>query len=200
MHWQTQKPISRRNFLLTVGTLLAGAMPARAPWQKGNGRMQDSEGPNLKRRGKCQRFRLVAGYSEWRLTAAETGGQYCVIESLVPAGTGVPVHRHADQEAFYVLEGALEFATVRPSGVEWFSASEGDSVNAPSNEFHGFRNVSTRPARLLVMATAGLAAFFEEAGTPLEPGALAAGPPSPGEVERVVAIARKHGHVFLKQN
>lgn len=150
-------------------------------------------------RGTGRRIRILAGYSEWKLMAADTGGQYFVLESVVPPGGGVPIHRHRDQEAFHVLEGELEFARVTSSGVEWFSAAPGDSVHAPGNEFHGVRNRGSVPARVAVTATAGLAAFFEEAGTVLEPGSVPApGPPAPDEVQRVLAIARRHGHVFLE--
>ena len=65
------------------------------------------------RRGECPRFQLLTGHSEWRVRHADTGGQYCIFETVVPPNTGVPMHRHAQHEDFYVLEGELEVATVR---------------------------------------------------------------------------------------
>lgn len=152
------------------------------------------------RRGEGHRIRVLAGYMEWKLTPAETGGHYCVLETFVPPGARVPPHQHADHEAFYVLEGSVEVARLGPSGLGWLPVGVGDFVNVPSNEVHGFRNTGDAPARLLVTATAGLGAFFEEAGVPVSPDALPMGHPSAAEVERVLAIAHKHGHRFLQQS
>ena len=149
--------------------------------------------------GERRRIVVLAGYMEWVLSPADTNGHYCMLEAVIPPGVGVPPHQHADQEAFYILEGALEVARSGPTGLEWFPVAAGDSIHVPSNEVHGFRNVSTRSARALVVGTAGLGAFFEEAGVPLAPGTSPpTGPPSPAEIERVLAIARKHGQRFVQ--
>jgi quercetin dioxygenase-like cupin family protein len=149
------------------------------------------------RRGEGRTVRLF-GLLEWKLMPAQTEGHYCLLETVVAPGMGVPPHQHADQEAFYVLEGSLEVARLGPGGLEFFPATAGDFINVPSNEVHGFRNPGGAPARILVMATAGLGAFFLEAGVPVLPGEAApTGPPSQAEIERILAVARKHGHRFL---
>jgi quercetin dioxygenase-like cupin family protein len=151
-------------------------------------------------RGERRRMFVLAGYMEWILTPAETNGHYCMLETFIPPGAGVPPHQHVDQEAFYVVEGALEVARLGSAGLEWFTVSAGDSIHVPSNEIHGFRNASKANARTLVTATAGLGAFFEEAGIPLAPGTSPpSGPPSPADIERVRAVARKYGHRFVQQ-
>lgn len=84
--------------------------------------------------------------------------------------------------------------------MEWHPVAIGDLINVPSDEIHGFRNTGTAQARLLVTATAGLAAFFEETGVPLPSGTSASvEPPSAEEIERVLAISHKHGIRFLRQ-
>ena len=149
------------------------------------------------RRGEGRTVRLF-GQLEWKLMPAQTEGHYCLLETVVPPGMGVPPHQHADQEAFYVLEGSLEVARFGPDGLDFFPATAGDFINVPGNEVHGFRNSAGAPARILVMATAGLAAFFLEAGVRVAPGEPApTGPPSQAEIERILAVARKHGHRFL---
>ncbi len=151
-------------------------------------------------RGERRRMVILAGYMEWILTPAETDGHYCMLETFIPPGAGVPPHQHVDQEAFYILEGALEVARLSSAGLEWFPVTTGDSIHVPSNEIHGFRNTSTTKARTLVTATAGLGAFFEEAGIPIAPGTSPpTGPPSAADVERVLTIARKYGHRFVQQ-
>lgn len=152
------------------------------------------------RRGERRRMVILAGYMEWILTPAETNGHYCMLEAFIPPGAGVPPHQHVDQEAFYILEGALELARLSSAGLEWFPVTAGDSIHVPSNEIHGFRNTSTMNARTLVTATAGLGAFFEEAGLPIAPGTSPpTGPPSAADVERVLTIARKYGHRFVQK-
>jgi quercetin dioxygenase-like cupin family protein len=152
------------------------------------------------RRGERLRIVILAGYMEWILTPAETAGHYCMLETLIPPGGGVPPHQHVDQEAFYVVEGTLEVARLGREGLEWFPATAGDSIHVPSNEIHGFRNAGSTNARTLVTATAGLAAFFAEAGIPIPPGTPPpVGPPSAADVERVLTIARRHGHRFLQK-
>ena len=139
-------------------------------------------------RGERRRMVILAGYMEWILTPAETNG------------AGVPPHQHVDQEAFYIVEGTLEVACLGLGGLEWFPVTAGDSIHVPSNEIHGFRNASTANTRTIVTATAGLGAFFEEAGIPIAPGTtLPTGPPSPADIDRVLMIARKHGHRFLQK-
>ena len=148
-------------------------------------------------RGERRRIVVLAGYMEWILTPAETNGHYCMLETFVPPGAGVPAHQHAEQEAFYVMEGTLEVARSGPGGLEWFPVGVGDSIHVPSNQIHGFRNTSLANARILVTADAGLGAFFEEAGVPVTPGTAPAGPPSAADIERVRTIAHKYGHRFV---
>jgi quercetin dioxygenase-like cupin family protein len=150
-------------------------------------------------RGDRRRMVILAGYMEWILTPAETNGHYCMLETFIPPGAGVPPHQHVDQEAFYIVEGALEVARLSSAGLEWFPITVGDSIDVPSDEIHGFRNTGTTNARTVVTATAGLAAFFEEAGIPIAPGTSPPpGPPSAADVERVLTIARKYGHRFVQ--
>src|SRR6516162_3173119 len=46
------------------------------------------------------------------VTGGDSAGRYCLIDMLVPAGSGPPPHRHDFEEMFTLLEGELEF-TVR---------------------------------------------------------------------------------------
>jgi quercetin dioxygenase-like cupin family protein len=168
--------------------------------------MDASEAINMQKtiqtgsRGERRRIVILAGYLEWILTPAETNGHYCMLETFIPPGARVPPHQHVDLESFYIMEGALEVAFLRSGGLDWCPVTVGDSIHVPSNEVHGFRNTSTTNARTLVTCTAGLGAFFEEAGIPIAPGAAPPnGPPAAADVERVLAIARKHGHHFVQK-
>jgi hypothetical protein len=61
---------------------------------------------------------------------------------------------------------------------------------------HGFRNARDRDVKLLLTCAAGLGRFFEEAGTPLHENQSTRANASSEEIQRVLAIARKHGQRF----
>src|SRR6266404_5536502 len=88
----------------------------------------------------------VAGGTYTILVSGEqTGGRYCLIDMLVPAGGGPPPHRHDFEEMFTILEGELEF-TFRG---ESYTVRAGSTVNVPANAPHAFKNVSGTTAHML---------------------------------------------------
>ncbi len=45
-----------------------------------------------------------------KATAAQTGGEFLLIEELAPQGTATPLHVHPqDDESFWVLDGEMTF-------------------------------------------------------------------------------------------
>lgn len=144
------------------------------------------------RRGETPSIDVLGIQMEWKITERNSGRQYCLFEMTVPPGAGVPLHHHAEQETFWVVDGEAEFGRVVPEGPEWFAIAAGDTVNVPSWAFHGFRNPGTGSARILLTCAAGLEAFFDEVGLPVVPGdALLSGPPTQAEIERVFGAALK---------
>lgn len=123
---------------------------------------------------------------------AETGDHFGVFEAVVPPGAGIPLHHHPDVELFYMLAGQLRVLREICGAPEEFVVDCGQGGFIPAGAIHGFVNPTTQSARALITCTRGLEAFLLEAGHPPR----SAGPPSAQEVERVVAIARKHGQVF----
>jgi quercetin dioxygenase-like cupin family protein len=87
-----------------------------------------------------------------RLTAANSGGVLGLVEAMVPPLSGPVAHTHADQdETFYMIDGELEFL----DGDQTFMAAPGDVVFIPRTIRHRFKNVGSRPARMLFMYTPG---------------------------------------------
>lgn len=129
---------------------------------------------------------------------AETGGAYALMEHLVTPAANPPMHVHAgEEEAFYVLDGEIEFEV------------DGDVVHgvpgtfalAPGGRPHCFR-VLTPTARMLVLSSApggatngGSEAFFRAAGSPASAPVLPA-PEAPDPV-RLTALAAEHGIEIL---
>src|SRR3982750_844344 len=62
------------------------------------------------------------------VSGAQTGGRYCLVDMLVPAGGGPPPHRHDFEEMFTLLEGELEF-TFRGKS---HTGRAGSTVNVPA--------------------------------------------------------------------
>lgn len=119
----------------------------------------------------------------------DTGGAYALFETTVTPGLpGPPPHiHHREDEAFYVLEGEIEFNVEGNSG----TAGPRYFVNIPKGTLHTFRNAGTMPARILALvAPGGFEGFFAEVGEPAtDPTSPPAGPP---DVEKVVATTPKY--------
>lgn len=127
------------------------------------------------------------------LSGKESNGAYAVIDMLVPPGGGPGPHEHPDTwETFHVLEGEVEFTT--ENGKQ--TARKGEIVSIPLNgPVHFFKNRSDTMAHLLcTVAPAGLEEFFAEIGRPVAHGEfLPPKPPTPEEMEKVIAAAEKYG-------
>ena len=102
----------------------------------------------------------------------------------LPAGGGIPVHRHFHmEEAFYVLEGRGTFTLDDVP----YACEKGGTIFIPRNTWHGFANPDQELVLLWIMAPAGLDGFFRETCH------------SPGEPRKELtreqrdAIARKYG-------
>lgn len=68
-----------------------------------------------------------------------------------------PLHRHlADDEAWYVLDGALGFVC----GDERLEARAGAAILVPAGVAHTFWNASGAPARYLIVMTPRIAALI----------------------------------------
>ena len=136
----------------------------------------------------------VAGSTyTFKATAEDTGGALLFVDASVPPQAGPPPHiDHRVDEAFYVLEGEIEFL----EGDRTFVAGTGSFVFIPKGVVHAFKNVGTGTARMLAaVMPAGLEEYFREAGRPAGEGA--APPPGPEEIRRLIALAPKYGTEIL---
>jgi quercetin dioxygenase-like cupin family protein len=106
-------------------------------------------------------LRTARGSEMWfKATASTTSGRFSLMErTLPPGGRMPPAHRHpANDEAYFVLEGVVEFQV---SG-EVFGGGNGDSVLVSAGEVHTFGNTSGDPARLLIVHAPALDDYFDE--------------------------------------
>ncbi len=138
-------------------------------------RLERGEGEHREARGSDMWFKA---------TGAATRGRFSLMERLLPPGGRMPpAHRHmANEEAYYVLEGAIEFHV----GDEVFAAGPDTFVLVPSGERHTFGNTEDAPARLLVLHAPSLDEYFSD----LE--RLWAGPEPPSREDELELMGR-HG-------
>jgi len=116
--------------------------------------------------------RRPLGRPNWTIVAAatDTSGAYELFEETRPETGGPPPHVHREhEESFIVLEGRYIFTR----GVDEIEVGPGEVVLIPRGTPHHFRSL-LRPSRTLILiAPAGLEAFFREMGTRIAAGATA---------------------------
>jgi quercetin dioxygenase-like cupin family protein len=133
------------------------------------------EGKMLTARGSAMFFKA---------TRASTNGAFSLMErTLPPGGRKPPPHIHTNcEEAFYVLDGEVEFSlggTTTVGRAETF-------VLVPGGIAHTFGNAGTEPARLLIIHAPAMDDYFEK----LQALWSAEIPPSR---EDEIALMRRHG-------
>ncbi len=127
----------------------------------------------------------------FKAVSEETGGEYSLYELTVPPQLGALPHiHHAENEAFYVLDGEVEFL----KGERTVRAGVGEFVFIPKGVVHGFKNVGQEPARCLGIVTPGGLAekLLTGLGEPAKAETLPPLPEGPPDVERIAAIVSKY--------
>jgi quercetin dioxygenase-like cupin family protein len=116
----------------------------------------------------------------------ETGGAWSLFEEEVPLGMGPPAHRHNWDEAYYILEGEVDFEV----DGEPVKSRTGDFNYLPRNTVHGFKGASTAPARVLIFATpAHGSEFFAELNSEVRR--------IPDDLAKIPEIGERHGIEFM---
>jgi mannose-6-phosphate isomerase-like protein (cupin superfamily) len=102
------------------------------------------------------RWWLGVSLATIKATGKETGGHYTLVEVLEPEGEEAPLHvHHREDEAFWVLEGALTFEV----GEETIKASPGSFVLGPQgypSPLYRRLGASQDPVRPLARGLRGL--------------------------------------------
>ncbi len=116
----------------------------------------------------------------------ETGGSWSLFEEEVPLGMGPPPHRHDWDEAYYILDGEVEFEI----DGELVKSATGDFNYLPRNTIHGFKGASAAPARVLIFASpAHGSEFFEDVNDEVRV--------LPDDLAKVPQIGMRHGIEFM---
>jgi quercetin dioxygenase-like cupin family protein len=118
--------------------------------------------------------------------ARETGGNWSLFEEGVPLGMGPPPHRHDWDEAYYILDGAVDFII----DGEPVRSSRGDFNYLPRGTVHGFKGASEATARVLFFAApAHGSEFFQEVSDEVRR--------VPEDLSKIPQIGQRHGIEFM---
>jgi quercetin dioxygenase-like cupin family protein len=86
------------------------------------------------------------------LSSRETAGTIGIVENRVqPGWPGPPLHHHAFDETFCILEGELTFQL----GASRMTGGAGDTLFVPRGSHHTLANLAALPARYLLLCTPG---------------------------------------------
>ena len=99
----------------------------------------------------------------FKATRESTNGAFSLMErTLPPGGRKPPPHVHINcEEAFYVLEGTVEFSLGKTTTI----GRPDTFVLVPGGVAHTFGNAGTTQARLLVIHAPAMDGYFEELQT-----------------------------------
>jgi mannose-6-phosphate isomerase-like protein (cupin superfamily) len=118
--------------------------------------------------------------------AGETGGSWSLFEEEVPLGMGPPPHRHDWDEAYYILDGEIDFEV----DGDPVKSSPGDFNYFPRGTVHSFKGASSSPAKVLIFAApAHGTEFFRELNDEVH--SLAE------DGAKIPEIGRRHGIEFV---
>jgi quercetin dioxygenase-like cupin family protein len=119
-----------------------------------------------------------------RATQETTGGAFGLVENWsMPPGFASPYHiHHAEDEAFYVLEGELAIVC----GGKWMKAGPGAYAFGPREIPHGFKVIGSQPARILLLCSpGGFENFVLELSQPMDAA------PAPPDMAKMLEVAAK---------
>ncbi len=122
----------------------------------------------------------------FKALAEDTGGRLAVWEQLLPHRSSPPLHvHHCDDEAWFVLDGALTFQVADST----WTAEAGSFVWAPRGLPHTFW-VDSPTARLLGLGVpGGFDRFVLATGVPAESVELPLPPDGPPDMARLAGAA-----------
>jgi len=116
----------------------------------------------------------------------ETGGAWSLFDEEVPLGMGPPAHRHYWDEAYYILDGEVDFMI----DGEPVRSSRGDFNYLPRGTVHGFKGASEAAARVLIFAApAHGSEFFRELNDKIRR--------VPEDLSKIPQIGQRHGIEFI---
>ena len=131
--------------------------------------------------------------AEVKASAAETGGQYTLLEITAPAGLQTPLHVHyREDEGFYVLKGSVSIEV----GDETVELDAGRHAFGPRNIPHRFTVGPDGAHMIWVLTPGGFDDFVADVSVPAETPTVP--PVSVVPPEDAAEIVLRHGMELLE--
>jgi mannose-6-phosphate isomerase-like protein (cupin superfamily) len=145
--------------------------------------------------GQGDSYSVVGDVVTFKAVGEDTGGKYALFEIVVQPQIGPPPHiHHREDEAFYILEGEVEFHLDNQT----IMATPGTFLHSPKGQVHSFINIGRKPAKMLCWTTpAGIEKFFTQVGIRVENSEALPPPITQATIERIVATAPEYGIEIL---
>lgn len=147
-------------------------------------------------------YSLIGEVITVKVGSDQTADTFSIGELLSYPGGGPPLHSHPAAEIFIIQDGEFEFSGLDRGDTYTIRATPGDIVYIPGGAPHTYRTISPTPGRAVGVLSPGgeMERFFAEVSTTstaTHSAAGAPGPPSEEDITRHIAIAKRHGIVFL---
>ncbi len=127
-----------------------------------------------------------------KLTSAQTGGAFSLVEVIAPAGLEVPLHvHHGEDETFVIVSGIVHFEV----GGREVEAGSGAVLFAPRDVPHRYTVGDEEATMLFLFSPGGFEGFVYESSVPAAGAGLP--PADVGPPADVVRIAEAYGAEIL---
>jgi quercetin dioxygenase-like cupin family protein len=145
-------------------------------------------------KGEGEAYWLLGMLEIVKISGADTGGEYGLVEITVRAGEGSPWHVHPEEdEWFYVLEGEFTFYV----GDTRLSLSAGSFAFGPKGVPHTFISESDGARALVGFQPFLFEGFLHEVGEPAPERVLPPPLQTPPDMARLLPIGERNGMQIL---
>jgi quercetin dioxygenase-like cupin family protein len=108
--------------------------------------------------GQVQPLSVLGTEVRFLCEAEATGNAWSLMEVMMPRDSGPPLHDHDWDEAYYIIEGEVQFTL----GEKSVLATAGDFLYTPAGIPHAFHGASARARMLILDVPAHAGKFFKE--------------------------------------
>lgn len=128
-----------------------------------------------------QAFEVMGDRITVKTAGSETDGRFSLLEFDTPKDVGPPPHSHAWREAYWVLEGEIEFVIDGKNQ----RLTPGSWLVVPGGTVHFSKALSERARYLMFAEPAGVENFLIDVHKETAD--------NPGNMKKVLEIAARHG-------
>lgn len=142
--------------------------------------------PIAVRNGQVQALSVLGTEVRFLCEADATGSAWSLMEVIMPRDSGPPLHTHDWDEAYYIIEGEVQFSI----GAQSVLATAGDFLYTPAGIPHGFHGASERARMLILDVPAHAGKFFKDVNREVTE--------LPRQLSKLIEIGARNGIHFAR--